>query len=480
MGKSTHKLDAFLDHCGVVGIWGHDESSKLAYLALYALQHRGQDSAGIVSLANEKFRRHVALGIVADVFDEDILASYLAGSAAIGHVRYTTAGTNGLQDAQPLLAKTFKGHVALAHNGNLVNADLLKEDLEKEGAIFHSSADTEVICHLLAKSQAETIEQRLVESLAQIRGAYALCVLSKEGLIGVRDPSGVRPLVIGKLEQGYVLASEDCAFELIEAKRIREIEPGEMVVINEKGITSMSIKNEEKLPKAQCIFEHVYFSRPDSRVFDISVYASRMSMGKQLAKEHPADADVVIAVPDSGVVAAMGYAKASGLPFEMGLVRNHYVGRTFIEPENRIRDFGVRLKLSPIKEVVKGRRLVVVDDSVVRGTTSRKIVKMLRFAGATEIHLRVSAPPTLHPCFYGINTPCFSELIAATHTREEIVKHLEVDSLGYLSVSGLHSALFQAEGQQKNGVCDACFTGNYPIPLNQIKSTKQTKRGGQA
>ena len=471
----THKLDAFLDHCGVVGIWGHEESSKLAYLALYALQHRGQDSAGIVSLADGEFRRHVDLGIVADVFDEQKLA-HLAGPAAVGHVRYTTAGTNGLQDAQPLLAKTFKGYVALAHNGNLVNADSLKEDLEKDGAIFHSSADTEVICHLLAKSQAETMEQRLIEALSQIRGAYALCILTKEGLIGVRDPSGVRPLVLGQLKQGYVLASEDCAFELIEAKRIREIEPGEMVIINESGITSMSIKNEEKLPKAQCIFEHVYFSRPDSRVFDVSVYASRMSMGKQLAKEHPADADVVIAVPDSGVIAAMGYAKESGLAFEMGLVRNHYVGRTFIEPESRIRHFGVRLKLSPVKDVVQGRRLVVVDDSIVRGTTSRKIVKMLRLAGAKEIHLRVSAPPTIHPCFYGIDTPCRSELIAATHKPEEIVKYLEVDSLGYLSVSGLHLALSEAGGQQKNMMCDACFTGEYPIPLNQIGKRLPARR----
>jgi amidophosphoribosyltransferase len=470
MVTMQHEHDAFRDHCGVVGIYGNPESSKLTYLALYALQHRGQDSAGIVSVDNGEFRRHVGTGLVADVFDEDRLA-YLSGSMAIGHVRYTTAGSSGVQDAQPILTKTSKGYVALGHNGNLVNALQRKAELEEEGAIFHTSADTEVICHLLARSKAETIEDRLIEALAKVRGAFSLCVMTNQGLIGLRDPSGVRPLVLGQLKQGYVLASEDCAFELIEAERIREIEPGEMVIINESGVRSISISNPDDLPKAQCIFEHVYFSRPDSQIFGVSVHASRKAMGRRLAIESPAAADVVIAVPDSGSIAAMGFAQESGLPFEIGLVRNHYVGRTFIEPESRIRHFGVRLKLSPVKEVVKDRRLVVIDESIVRGTTSRKIVKMLRMAGAKEIHLRISAPPTTHPCFYGIDTPNRSELIAANHTLDEIATYLMVDSIGYLSNEGLHLALADSathtqSTSRRAPMCDACFTGQYPIALS--------------
>lgn len=472
MQHKTNTLDGFRDHCGIVGIWGNPESANLAYLALYALQHRGQDSAGIVALGQNEYRRSVGMGLVADVFDEKKLGTLL-GNSAIGHVRYTTSGSSGIRDAQPLLAKTFKGHIALAHNGNLINADELRRELESHGAIFQTNADTEVICHLLARSHEEKIEKRLVEALAKVRGAFSLCVLTNQGLVGIRDPFGVRPLVLGQLKNGYVLASEDCSFELIEAKRIREIKPGEMVLINDDGVffTDLIQQQFPEKKSAQCIFEHVYFSRPDSRIFDVSVHSSRKFMGQILAKECPADADVVIAVPDSGVIAAMGFAKESGLPFELGLVRNHYVGRTFIEPESRIRHFGVRLKLSPVKDVVQNKRLVVVDDSLVRGTTSKKIVKMLRLSGAKEVHLRISAPPTTNPCFYGIDTPQKSELIASLHSLEEIKNYLNVDSLGYLSVEGLHLALARAseEGNKstRNAMCDACFTGVYPLGVKR-------------
>jgi amidophosphoribosyltransferase len=459
--------DELRDHCGVVGIFGHAEASKLTYLALYALQHRGQDSAGIVSKCGDIWSRHAGVGLVADVFNETTLES-LKGDSAIGHVRYTTAGTAGLKDAQPLLVKTGHGYFSVAHNGNLVNAAALRDEMEKAGNIFQTDADTELFCHLYAQSRETDVVKRLKQALTRVSGAYSLCILTEDGLIGIRDPYGVRPLALGRLDNGYVLASEDCAFDLIDAKRVREIEPGEIVVINGNGIRSEHFSVPGESRRAQCIFEHVYFARPDSHPFGISAYASRMALGEELAKEAPVKADVVIAVPDSGVIAAMGYARALGLPFESGLVRNHYVGRTFIEPESRIRHFGVRLKLSPVRSVVENRRLVVIDDSIVRGTTSRKIVKMIRQAGAREIHLRVAAPRTLYPCYYGIDTPERSELIAATHSLEEIRRFLEVDSVEYLSIDGMHRAVENAAREKTSGrirkqMCDACFSGDYPI-----------------
>lgn len=459
-------IDGFRDHCGVVGIFGHAEASKLAYLALYALQHRGQDSAGIVASDFGKFRRHVGVGLVADVFDEQVLSS-LPGSVAIGHVRYTTAGSAGVKDAQPLLVKTGHGYFSVAHNGNLINADSLRAQMEQAGNIFQTDADTELFCHLYASSREPDLVKRLKESLARVSGAYSLCILAQGALIGVRDPFGVRPLTLGRVGDGYVLASEDCAFDLIEAKRIRDVEPGEIIVIDNNGVHSQQLSVPGSR-HAQCVFEQVYFARPDSNPFGISAYASRLALGEELAKEAPAKADVVIAVPDSGVIAAMGYARQIGLPFESGLVRNHYVGRTFIEPESRIRHFGVRLKLSPVRSVVENRRVVVIDDSIVRGTTSRKIVKMIRQAGAREIHFRVAAPRTINPCYYGIDTPERSELIAATHSDDEIRRYLEVESVEYLSLDGLHRAIENAakektQGRIRSRMCDACFSGNYPI-----------------
>lgn len=461
--------DEFRDHCGVVGIFGHNEASKLAYLALYALQHRGQDSAGIVSYNDSVWTKHIGLGLVADVFDETIL-DRLAGSCAIGHVRYTTAGTVGLKDAQPLLVKTGHGHFSVAHNGNLVNAEALREQMQSAGNIFQTDADTELFCHLYAQSRKSTLVERLKDSLSRVSGAYSLCIATEEGLVGIRDPFGVRPLALGRIGDGYVLASEDCAFDLIDAKKIREVEPGEIIIINSQGVRSEQITEGPTNRHAQCVFEQVYFARPDSSPFGISAHTSRIALGDELAKEAPVAADVVIAVPDSGVLAAMGFARASGLPFENGLVRNHYVGRTFIEPESRIRHFGVRLKLSPVSSVVENRRLVVVDDSIVRGTTSRKIVKMLRQAGAREIHFRVAAPPSLYPCFYGIDTPSRSELIASTHTIDQIRQYLEVDSVEFLSIDGLHRAIARSAQEKtanriRERMCDACFTGAYPIKL---------------
>lgn len=451
--------DGFRDKCGVVGIYGHKEAARLVYLALHALQHRGQDSAGIVAKNENSFIREVGMGLVADVFNEKNL-SVLKGSMAIGHVRYTTAGNTNLSDAQPLSARTGNGHIAIAHNGNLVNADFLKAKLEEEGAIFHAQSDTEVICHLFANSRHKDVVSCLRDSLEKVKGAYSLCMLIDNQLIGVRDPQGIRPLFLAKLEQGYVLASEDCVLSLIDAQFIREVEPGEMVVIDDSGVKSYDLVDRYKKLPAPCIFEHIYFARPDSHLFGKSVYLTRKNLGRELAKEFPIAADYVVAVPDSGVLAAMGYADQAGIPYDIGLVRNHYVGRTFIEPEERIRHFGVRLKLSPVKEVVQGNRLVVVDDSIVRGTTSKKIVELLRRAGAKEIHMRISAPMTTHPCHYGIATPTKEELIASSMSVEQIKSFLGVDSLAYLSMSGMYHAF---SGQTKSPMCDACFSGNYPV-----------------
>jgi amidophosphoribosyltransferase len=457
--------------CGVFGIHGHDEAANIAYLGMHALQHRGQESAGLVAADEGRLRRHVAMGLVSDAFDRDILAR-VPGTTAIGHVRYSTAGSSELRNAQPFLFEYAGGTVAIAHNGNLVNAAELRAELEAQGSIFQTSSDTEVIVHLMAKAPQADVLGKLVTALRRVRGAYSLILLTSDGpnakLIGVRDPNGFRPLVLGRLKDAYVLSSETCSFDLIEADLLRELEPGEIVVIEKGGMTSHRLPDTAE--RTFCVFEHVYFARPDSLVNGKSVYRAREKMGMRLAQEAPVEADVVIPVPDSGVPASVGYSKQSGIPFELGLIRSHYVGRTFIEPQESIRHFGVRLKLSPVRSVVDGKRVVVVDDSLVRGTTSRKIVKMLRGAGAKEVHLRISAPPTTHPCYYGIDTPTRSELVAASHSIDEINTYVTSDSLAYLSHEGMMQAVGSpGEKTEKpgHGYCSACFTGGYPVPLGQ-------------
>jgi amidophosphoribosyltransferase len=446
--------------CGVFGIHGHDEAANIAYLGMHSLQHRGQESAGLVAVEDGRLRRQAAMGLVSDAFNREALAK-LPGETAIGHVRYSTAGSSELRNAQPFLFEYAGGSLAIAHNGNLVNAGELRAELEAQGSIFQTSSDTEVIVHLMAKSREPDVVSRLVAALRRVRGAYSLILLTSDGkMIGVRDPNGFRPLVIGRLKDSYVLSSETCSFDLIEADLLREVEPGELIVIEKGGMTSQRLP--ETAGQTFCVFEHVYFARPDSLVNGKSVYRARERMGMRLAQESPVEADVVIPVPDSGVPAAVGYSKESGIPFEMGLIRSHYVGRTFIEPQDSIRHFGVRLKLSPVRSVVDGKRVVVVDDSLVRGTTSRKIVKMLRGAGARSVHLRISAPPTTHPCYYGIDTPTRSELVAASHTIDEINTYVTSDSLSYLSHEGLMAAVASGKGE---GYCSACFTGKYPVPL---------------
>lgn len=458
--------------CGVFGIFNHPEAANLSYLGLHALQHRGQESAGIVTSRDGTLHAVRKMGHVADVFVNGAFTQ-LPGRMAIGHVRYTTAGGSLPKNIQPLTAEYRHGSVAVAHNGNLVNAEALREELEQVGAIFASNSDTEVILQLLARSQAPNFVDRLCDALGRVQGAYSLVMLTEDRLYAVRDPHGFRPLVLGRLRNspnGYVVASETCAFDLIEADKIRDIAPGEILVIDDNGLHSVQLRRE---PRRFCVFEHVYFARPDSVLDDLSVYDARVAMGEQLAREAPVEADVVIPVPDSGSVAALGFSKESKIPFEMGLIRNHYVGRTFIEPKESIRHFGVKLKLNPVPSVLRGRRVVVVDDSLVRGTTSRKIVKMIRAAGAAEVHLRISAPPVVSPCYYGIDTPTRSELIAASHSPDEIARYLTADSLAYLSREGLLRAVRGERGLLPDApgaapgsavtFCDACFTGNYPI-----------------
>jgi amidophosphoribosyltransferase len=463
--------------CGVFGIHGHDEAANIAYLGMHALQHRGQESAGLVAADDGKLRRHVAMGLVSDAFNRDVLAK-LPGSTAIGHVRYSTAGSSELRNAQPFLFEYAGGSVAIAHNGNLVNATELRAELEAAGSIFQTSSDTEVIVHLMAKAREADVVGKLQAALKRVRGAYSLVLLTTEGtnskLIGVRDPNGFRPLVLGRLKDAYVLSSETCSFDLIEADLLRELEPGEIVVIEKGGMATHKLPESTVVDRTFCVFEHVYFARPDSLVNGKSVYRAREKMGMKLALEAPIEADVVIPVPDSGVPAAIGYSKQSGIPFEMGLIRSHYVGRTFIEPQDSIRHFGVRLKLSPVRSIVDGKRVVVVDDSLVRGTTSRKIVKMLRAAGAKEVHLRISAPPTTHPCYYGIDTPTRSELVAASHSVDEINKYVTSDTLSYLSHEGMMQAVSGSETGK--GYCSACFTGKYPVALGQSADLVQLRR----
>ena len=456
---STLRFDKFRDECGVVGIYGHPEAANLAYLALYALQHRGQESAGIAASDGSSLHLEKAMGLVADVFSEAKLRR-LRGALAIGHVRYSTTGTSQVKNAQPLLAGYKRGQLALAHNGNLTNAEKIRHDLEAQGSIFNSTTDSEVIVHLIARSREPNLLEASVDALNQVRGAYSLVIMNDTELLGIRDPYGFRPLSLGKLGEAWVLASESCAFDLIEADFVRDIEPGEFVRINESGVHTFSPF--PPAPKSQCIFEYVYFARPDSFLFGRSVAGIRKELGRQLAREYPVEADVVIPVPDSGVPAALGFAEEARMPFEHGLIRNHYVGRTFIEPKQAIRHFGVKIKLNAIREVLEGKRVVVVDDSIVRGTTSRKIVSMIRGAGAAEVHVRISSPPTIAPCYYGIDTPTRKELIASTHGAEEIRRYLHADSLGYLSLKGLHQAA-EKETQGGGGFCNACFTGSYPV-----------------
>lgn len=445
--------------CGVFGIMGHDEASNLAYLGLHALQHRGQESAGIVSSDAGGLKLHRQMGLVADVFTAPVLEQ-LSGRSAIGHVRYATTGVSHLKNAQPLMVSYAGGQLAVAHNGNLVNAQALREELERSGAIFQSDSDTEVIIHLIARSKQESFEEKVVEALSRVQGAYSLLFLTQDKLVAARDSFGFRPLVLGRLKDAWVLASESTALDLIEAEFIREMEPGELLVLDGRGLASKF-----PFPKTRagrCVFEHVYFAKPDSTLFGQSVYEVRKRLGAQLAKEAPAVADLVIAVPDSGVPSAIGYAQVSGITYDVGLIRSHYVGRTFIEPQQSIRHFGVKLKLAAVRSVLEGKRVVVVDDSIVRGTTSRKIVKMLRGAGAKEVHLRVASPPTRWPCFYGIDTPSRQELIASAHTQEEIARYVTADSLGYLSMEGLGTAVGDPGSKS---YCNACFSGSYLTQL---------------
>jgi amidophosphoribosyltransferase len=456
-------FDKFHEECGVVGVFGHPEAATLAYLSLYALQHRGQESAGIVASDGDALISHRGMGHVAEIFNQDILKR-LKGRLAIGHNRYSTSGSTVLKNCQPFVVEWAQGALAIAHNGNLVNADELRAKLEERGSIFQSNVDSEVIIHLIAASTESTLTARIVDALSQVRGAYSLVFLTEDRIIAARDPAGFRPLVLGRVGDTVVVTSETCALDLVDARYEREIEPGEIVTISDAGIES--IRPFPQAEKHNCVFEYIYFARPDSRIFGRNVYEVRKELGRQLARENPVQADIVIAVPDSGVPAAIGYAEEAGLPYEMGLIRNHYVGRTFIEPSSSIRHFGVKVKLNAMREVLDGKRVIVVDDSIVRGTTSRKLVQMLRQAGAVEVHVRISSPPTTHPCFYGIDTPTREELIASTHSVEEIREYLGADSLAYLSVPGLYNF---TDGRRA-GFCDACFTGRYPIPPDDTPS----------
>lgn len=445
------------EECGIFGIVSHPEAARMAYLGLYALQHRGQESAGIVSSDRRKLHLEKGMGYVADVFSESRMERLL-GDSAIGHVRYSTAGESALWNAQPILIDSWRGPIALAHNGNLTNAASLRHELERDGAIFHSTSDSEVILHLVSRSRRRTLEEAFVEALRTVQGAFSLVLLTPEYLLAARDPHGFRPLSIGRIDGSYAVASETCAFDLINAEYVREVEPGEIVRIEENSLDSQLPLPRER--HARCVFEHIYFSRPDSLVFGLTVNASRREMGKHLAREHGVAADVVVPVPDSGVSAAIGYSQESGLPLEFGLIRNHYVGRTFIEPKQSIRNFGVKVKLNPVREILRNKRVVLVDDSLVRGTTSKKIVSIVRAAGAKEIHMRVTAPPIIAPCYYGIDIPTRHELIASTKSVEAIRKFIGADSLGYLSLEAvLHSV------GDKNDYCTACFTNRYPTEV---------------
>ncbi len=465
--------DAFHEECGVFGILGADSAAALTALGLHALQHRGQEAAGIVSANGQDFHSHHALGHVGETFNAERVMRPLVGNAAIGHVRYSTTGETALRNAQPLFADLDMGGFALAHNGNLTNAYTLRKELVRQGCIFSTTSDTEVIVHLTARAQkGQTLVDRLIEALQQVQGAYALVGLAPGTLMGARDPHGVRPLVLGQLGDSYVLASETCALDIIEARFVRDIEPGEVVIIRDGVVTSLHPFR--AAPCKFCVFEYIYFARPDSSLEGRSVYAIRRQIGCELAKEAPVDADCVVPVPDSGVPAAIGYAEQSGIPFDLGIIRSHYVGRTFIQPTDRIRHLGVRLKHNANRRFIEGKRIVLLDDSIVRGTTSVRIVDMLRQAGAKEIHMRISSPPTRYSCYYGINTPEPDQLLAHAHTPDEMAKFIGVDSLAFVSLDGLYRALGEARRDPNMPqFCDACFSGDYAIPLTD----KETHTG---
>lgn len=451
------------DECGVMGIFNHPLAANLTYLGLYALQHRGQESTGIAASDGTFITRHAGMGKVVEVFNEKHLSS-LPGSLAIGHNRYSTTGSSYLRNAQPLRAESRLGPIVVAHNGNLVNTAELHSRFVNAGSIFQTSIDSEVIIHLMANSGIDDFKEALTAALREVKGAYSLLVMNRDTLYAMRDPNGFRPLALGKVGDAYVVASETCAFDIIDAEYIRDIAPGELLEISSKGLVSSFPL--EKRKETMCVFEYIYFSRPDSTIFGHSVHGMRIALGRELAQLHPVEADIVVPIPDSSISAALGYSMESGIPFEQGMIRNHYIGRTFIEPSQKIRDFGAKIKYNVVRNAVKGKRIVVVDDSIMRGTTMRKIIKMFRNAGATEIHVRISAPPTMHPCFYGIDIPTRSELIAATHTLPEIVEYLGVDSLGYLTVDSLMHAV-KADGLS---YCTSCFDGVYPIEPDTSES----------
>ena len=456
-------FDKFREECGVVAIHAHPEAEKLAYLGLHALQHRGQESAGIVSSDGERLRTHRSMGLVADIFTEDVLTS-LRGILAIGHTRYSTAGDSALLNAQPILVQSNKGAIAIAHNGNLVNAQSIRNKLEGQGSIFQTNSDTEVLVHLIALSREQTLPDAIADALRRVEGAFSLVMISRDRIFAARDPRGFRPLAMGRIaapsgekKDTVVFASETCAFDLLGATYDRDVKPGELVIVGPEGISSRFYSPSPA--QSSCVFEHVYFSRPDSVVFGRSVDYSRDLMGRQLAREAPVEADIVVPVPDSGNTAAIGYSAESGIPFRLGLIRNHYVGRTFIEPRQSVRDFGVKLKLNPVRSLLQGNRVILIDDSIVRGTTSKKIVRLIRNAGATEVHMRISCPPTISPCFYGVDTPTKKQLIAANKSIEEIRSYIGADSLAYLSLEGLKKACGEGE---TTTYCSACYTGKYP------------------
>ncbi len=455
-------MSSLKEECGIFGIFNHNEAARLTYLGLFALQHRGQESAGMVCDVNDELRTIKGMGYVPEVFNEEKLA-IMTGMNASGHVRYSTSGESRLINAQPILISSFRGQLALSHNGNLVNAAKIRVQLEREGSIFISSSDSEVVLHLIAKSNQNSIEDAIVDALLTVNGAYSMLFQTSDSLIGVRDPRGFRPLILGKVDDSFIFASETTALDLVYGEFIREVEPGEMIVVTKDGIKS--IFPFEKVKMQQCIFELVYFARPDSWIFGQSVNDARNRMGRTMAKESPVDADIVVPVPDSGICAAIGYSRESGIPFDLALIRNHYVGRTFIEPKQSIRNFGVKIKLNPVKSSIEGKKVVLIDDSVVRGTTSRKIVTMVREAGAREVHLRVSSPPYVSPCYYGVDTPYKSELIAASHTIEETKRHIRADSLAYISREGL----LEAVRQEGHSFCTSCFTGDYPVDFPKSK-----------
>lgn len=478
---TTHPFDDdhLKEECGVFGIVGHQDAAAHTALGLHALQHRGQEAAGIVSCNGERFESQRGMGHVADNFGSEAVMKKLKGSMAVGHVRYSTTGETLLRNVQPLFADFEFGGLAIGHNGNLTNATALRRQLVRRGCLFQSTTDTEVIVHLIAISLYSTVEDRMIDALRQVEGAYSLVALTKDAVIGVRDPLGIRPLVLGRLDGAWILTSETVALDIIGADFVRDVEPGEMIVLSAQGIRS--IRPFAKMPKRFCIFEYIYFARPDSVVEGSSVYEARKRIGMELAQESGVGADVVIPVPDSGVPAALGFAQASGIPFELGIIRNHYVGRTFIEPTDQIRHLGVKLKHNANRAYIDGKRVVLVDDSIVRGTTSMKIVEMVRQAGATEVHMRISSPPTTHPCFYGIDTPKREKLLAARYDVEGMARLIGVDSLAFISLDGLYRAL--GESERNTGApqfCDACFTGDYPLPLPDEAIAQDFKRPAKA